>query len=140
MMRKDFAKFNLNDLQSDRPLLIAQNHLQLFTFTGTRVNRTIQLLLNIAGIKNTLDDFSSSFTIELNNQDFISKWNNLSLPLNDIDSHISALVETNSNLLNFSKWGILLPKTYQIKLVKNKYFDIEQAKLLLSTIKLINNQ
>jgi ATP-dependent Lhr-like helicase len=76
----------------------------------------------------------------LNNQDFISKWNNLSLPLNDIDSHISALVETNSNLLNFSKWGILLPKTYQIKLVKNKYFDIEQAKLLLSTIKLINNQ
>lgn len=140
MMRKDFAVFDIKDLQSERPLLTAEKHLQLFTFTGTRINRTIQLLLNIAGIKNTLDDSSSSFDIEVPKQELISKWNYLSFPLTDIDTHISTLLETNPTLLDFSKWGIYLPKSYQIKLIRNKYFDIEQTNELLSKLKLIHNE
>lgn len=140
MMRNDFAVFDIKDLQSERPLLTAEKHLQLFTFTGTRINRTIQLLLNIAGIKNTLDDSSSSFDIEVPKQELISKWNYLSFPLTDIDTHISTLLETNPTLLDFSKWGIYLPKRYQIKLVRNKYFDIEQTKELLSKLGLIHNK
>lgn len=140
MMRKDFAVFDIKDLQSERPLLTAEKHLQLFTFTGTRINRTIQLLLNIAGIKNTLDDSSSSFDIEVPKQELITKWNYLSFPLTDIDTHISTLLETNPTLLDFSKWGIYLPKSYQIKLVRNKYFDIEQTKELLSKLELIHNE
>lgn len=140
MMRKDFAVFDKKDLQSERPLLTAEKHLQLFTFTGTRINRTIQLLLNIAGIKNTLDDSSSSFDIEVPKQKLISKWNYLSFPLTDIDTHISTLLETNPTLLDFSKWGIYLPKSYQIKLLRNKYFDIEQTKELVSKLELIHNE
>ena len=140
MMRKDFAVFDIKYLQSERPLLTAEKHLQLFTFTGTRINRTIQLLLNIAGIKNSLDDSSSSFDIAVPKQELVSKWNYLSFPLTDIDTHISTLLETNPTLLDFSKWGIYLPKSYQIKLVRNKYFDIEHTKELLSTLKLINNE
>ena len=139
MMRKDFAVFDIKDLQSERPMLKAEKHLQLFTFTGTRINRTIQLLLNIAGIKNMLDDSSSSFDIDVPKQELISKWNYLSFPLTDIDTHISTLLETNPTLLDFSKWGIYLPKSYQIKLVKNKYFDIEHTKELLSKLELIDN-
>lgn len=140
MMRKDFAVFGIKNLQSERPLLTAEKHLQLFTFTGTRINRTIQLLLNIAGIKNTLDDNSSSFDIEVPKQELISKWNYLSFPLTDIETHISTLLETNPTLLDFSKWGIYLPKSYQIKLVKNKYFDIEKTMQLLKILILNNKQ
>ena len=140
LMRKDFAFFDIKDLQTERPLLTSEKHLQLFTFTGTRINRTIQLLLNISGIKNTLDDNSSSFDIEVPKQELITKWKNLSFPLTDIDTHISKLLETNPTLLDFSKWGIYLSKSYQIKLVKNKYYDIEQTKKLLSSLKLINNE
>ncbi|MCZ2248804.1 MAG: hypothetical protein LC111_08615 [Bacteroidia bacterium] len=140
MMRKDFAVFNINNLQSERPLLTTEKHLQLFTFTGTRINRTLQLLLNIAGIKNTLDDSNSSFDIDVPKQELISKWSYLSFPLTDIDTHISTLLETNPTLLDFSKWGIYLPKNYQIRLVKNKYFDIEQTKKLLSKFELIHNE
>ncbi len=140
MMRNDFSVFNIKDLQSERPLLTAEKHLQLFTFTGTRINRTIQLLLNIAGIKNTLDDSSNSFDIEVPKQELISKWNYLSFPLTDIETHISTLLETNPTLLDFSKWGIYLPKRYQINLVRNKYFDIEQTKELLSKLELIHNK
>ena len=140
MMRKDFAVFDIKHLQFERPLLTAEKHLQLFTFTGTKINRTMQILLNIAGIKNKLDDGSSSFDIIASKEDLMSKWNYLSFPLTEIDTHISTLLETNPALLDFSKWGIYLPKSYQIKLLRNKYFDIEQTKELLSTLKLINNE
>jgi ATP-dependent Lhr-like helicase len=116
ILRKDFSVFNITDLQSDRPLLTAEKHLQLFTFTGTRINRTIQLLLNIAGIKNTLDDSSSSFDIEVPKQELISKWSYLSFPLTDIDTHISTLLQTNPALLDFSKWGTYLPTTIKSNL------------------------
>lgn len=140
ILRKDFSVFKITDLQSDRPLLTAEKHLQLFTFTGTLINRTIQLLLNIAGIKNTLDDSSSSFDIEVPKQELISKWSYLSFPLTDIDTHISTLLQTNPALLDFSKWGTYLPDNYKIKLLKDRYFDIEQTAQLLSTMKLIENE
>lgn len=140
ILRKDFSVFNITDLQSDRPLLTAEKHLQLFTFTGTRINRTIQLLLNIAGIKNTLDDSSSSFDIEVPKQELISKWSYLSFPLTDIDTHISTLLQTNPALLDFSKWGAYLQDNYKIKLVKDRYFDIEETAQLLRTMKLIENK
>lgn len=140
MMRKDFAVFDIKDLESERPLLTGDKHLQLFTFTGTRINKTLQLLLNIAGIKNILDDTNSSFDIEVPKQDLISKWNYLPLPLAEIDIHLSALLETNPTLLDFSKWGIYLPEKYQIKILKDKYFDIEQTKEFLSKINLKLNE
>ena len=140
ILRKDFSVFNIQNLQTDRPLLSAEKHLQLFTFTGTRINRTIQLLLNISGIKNTLDDRSSSFDIGISKQELISRWNSLTLPLAEIDIHISNLLQTNPALLDFSKWGLYLPENYQVKLIKDKYFDIEQTGELLATMKLIENE
>ena len=140
ILRKDFSVFKIKDLQSDRPLLKEEKHLQLFTFTGTRINRTIQLLLNIAGVKNRLDERSSSFDIEMPKQELISKWSYLSFSLADIDTHISSLLQTNPALLDFSKWGTYLPDNYKIKLLKDRYFDIEQTAQLLKTIKLIENE
>ncbi len=140
ILRKDFSVFNIKDLLSDRPLLTREKNIQLFTFTGTRINRTIQLLLNIAGIKNTFDDSSSSFDIEELKQDLLSKWSYLLFPLTDIDTHISTLMQTNPSLLDFSKWGEYLPDNYKIKLVKDRYFDIEQTAQLLRTMKLIVNE
>lgn len=140
ILRKKFSVFNIKDLQSERPLLSSEKNLQLFTFTGTRINRTIQLLLNIAGIKNKLEDISSSFDIEVPKKEVTSKWNSISLPLANIDSHISKLLGSNPALLDFSKWGIYLPENYKVKLIKDKYFDIEQTKEFLTNIKLVENK
>jgi ATP-dependent Lhr-like helicase len=125
IMRNDFSVININNFQSERPLLTKDKQLYLFTFTGTRINRTIQLLLNIAGIKNTLDDSSSSFEIDASLQELKSKWIDLSIPLSDIDYHISILLTNNPTLLEFSKWGMYLPERYKIKLIKNKYQKIK---------------
>lgn len=140
ILRKDFSVFNIRDLHSERPLLSSEKNLQLFTFTGTRINRTIKLVLDISGIKNMLDDANSSFYIQVSKQELISKWSSVSAPLENIDSHISKLLKSNPALLDFSKWGVYLPEDYQVKLIKDKYFDIEQTKEFLAKIKLIENK
>jgi ATP-dependent Lhr-like helicase len=96
--------------------------------------------LNIAGIKNTLDDSSSLFEIEAPLHELILKWNSLSIPLSDIDSHISTLLAHNPTLLEFSKWGIYLPERYKVKLLRGKYYEVEQTKELLSKLKFIVNE
>ncbi len=139
-LRKTFSVFNIQKLQTDRPLLKTENHLQFFTFTGTRINRTIQLFLNIAGISNKLEDSSSSFDIEVPKQELVSKFHAITQPVATIEVHIASVLQTTPAILDFSKWGQYLPETYQIKLVKEKYYDIEQAEQLLTTIKLIDNK
>jgi ATP-dependent Lhr-like helicase len=139
-MRKDFSVFNLQDLKTGRPLLTTEKHLQLFTFTGTRINRTLQMLLNIAGIKNTLADSSSSFDIEVPKQELLAKWTSLSKPIADIDTHITNLLQATPNLLDFSKWGLYLPQNFQVKLIKDKYYDIANTEQLLTLIQPIENK
>lgn len=139
-MRKEFEVFHIMETALERPLLTTEKHLQLFTFTGTRINRTIQLLLNIAEIKNTLDNTSSSFDIEIPQNELLSTWNSLALAIANIDIHISTYLENNPTLLDFSKWGIYLPEKYKIQLIKNKYFDFDNTMEYLNTINLINNK
>lgn len=124
-LREDFSIFSVESLQFDRPLLVEEKSLTLFTFTGTRINRTINFLLNLSGIKNVLDDNSSSFELEISKREFIAKRQNLFQSLDEIDNHIANLLETNPVLLDFSKWGLYLPTKYQIALLKEKFFDFK---------------
>ncbi|UTA69051.1 DEAD/DEAH box helicase [Emticicia sp. 21SJ11W-3] len=133
-MRKDFSVFSMRNSQGERPLLIGERHSTLFTFTGTRINRALQLLLNIAGIKNNLDDESSSFELEISEREITSRWQSISQSIINIDSHIYDLLQTNPTILDFSKWGGYLPSSYQIKLIKEKYYDLEGTKEFLSRI------
>jgi ATP-dependent Lhr-like helicase len=140
ILRKEFSVFNTQNLQSDRLLLSSEKDLQLFTFTGTQINRTIQLLLNTVQINNKLDESSSSFHIEVSKQELISKWSSLALLLVDVETHISILLQSKPALLDFSKWGVYLPEKYKVKLLKDKYFDIGETTQFLKIMKLIENK
>ena len=115
------------ELNQKLETFMIETNMQFFTFTGTRINRTIQMLLNIAGIKNTLDESSSSFFIDASSKDTLFKLDALCRPLKNIDTHISNLLKTNPAIMDFSKWGAFLPDKYKAKLVSDKYFDIEQT-------------
>ena len=141
-MRKNFSVFNIQNLQVDRPLLTEENHLEIFTFTGTRINRTINFLLNLAGIKNSLDerDCRCVFHIEVPQKEFLEKWASVTQPLSDIDTYITNLIQANPALLDFSKWGTFLPIKFQVNLIKQKYFDFNNAEVLINSIKFIYNR
>jgi ATP-dependent Lhr-like helicase len=140
LFRKDFSVFKPENIHTNRFLLKTENHLCLFSFTGTRINHTLQLLLNAAGIANILNEQSSTFEIKgISESDFLLKWKTLHQYIADINIHIANLLKNNPTLLDFSKYGNCLPENLQVELLKNKYFDIEQTELFLKTIAIQSN-
>lgn len=131
-MRKDFACFNIQNLQYDRPILVKDKSMTLFTFAGTKINRTINYLLSSAGIKNTLFDSSSSFELGMPKEEFHEKWKAISQPLSQLDNHLNDLLQINPAILDFSKWGLHLPTKFKVDLVKRNYFDFKNIEQINS--------
>lgn len=139
-MRGYFANFDIANVLIERPLMVTDKSLMLYSFTGTRINQTVGFLLNINGVPNYIDNDSSSFDIELPLEEFLEKWGNILQSLSDIDNHIMAMLEKNPETLDFSKWGSYLPVGYQVNLLKQKYFDLERAEEFISRHKLVINK
>lgn len=131
-LRKDFSIFKVTNLKSERLLFVNEKKLILFSFTGTKINATIKFLLGLAGITNIIDDRSSSFELEITKNEFLKKWNTISYFLNNIDVHLENLLEASPNLIEFSKWGMFLPTKFKILLLKQKLFDFDNVKSILS--------
>jgi len=138
-LRKEFSVYNILNLATHRPLWIKETHVILFTFTGTKINRTILLLLKIAGIKSDFNDSSSSFEFDISKEELLSSWHSLLEPLAKIDIHLFDLIKTNPSLLDFSKWGTLLPDKFKVRLLKDKYYDFKKTELFLTSMKFIEN-
>ena len=138
-VRKEFAAFQIRDFQTERPLRIKDSSVELFTFAGTKINNTIYLLLNLAGFECKLDNPSSSFDIEASAIQLRTKWPTLQLAFNNIDEHLSELIEKRPQILNFSKWGSLLPIRFQVELLKQKYYDFDAAFRFIDTFKFVEN-
>ncbi len=134
ILRSDFSAFVIQDAGKERPLLVGAKYLQFFTFTGTRINRTLELLFNKAGIENYLDESQSCFEMNASIVDFFKVWKTLDVSMGQIDLYILQTLRDNPMLLNFSKWGYCLPEVYQVKLLKDRYFDIEETMKFLQRV------
>jgi ATP-dependent Lhr-like helicase len=138
-LRGFFSAFNISNTQIERPVDSHEEKAIFYTFSGTRINRTISFLLTIGGLKNYLEDQkTSSIELDVTYDDFLNKWNKQISQNIDVDFHLTQLLEEKPAILEFSKWGYLLPIKYQIQLLKQKYFDF-QALDSIRSIKFIAN-
>lgn len=138
--RRDFSIFAIQNTALERPLQIAEKKILLYTFTGTKINRTLQLLFDLVGIKSVLDDSSSMFYIHVAKHEFISKWELLLNISNTIDKTITDFLDEHPDSLILTKWGEYLPKKYQVELMKRNYYDIEAtAAFLAKRMELVQN-
>lgn len=139
-LQKEFAGFKITKFQIERPLRIKESSVELFTFTGTKINNAICLLLDLSGISYKLDASSSSFEIETSIAELREKWSALKLSPNDIENHLLDLIEKRPQIMSFSKWGKLLPAKFQMELLKEKYYNFDGANLFINSCKLITNE
>lgn len=140
IIRNDFSSFEINDLCTDRPLFIKHNGLELYTFTSTRINRTLALLLKASGLQIAINENNSVIQIHTTRDDFIDKWNILTRCFEKIDSIVEIELEQFPHILDFSKWCFLLPQKYKISLLENKYYDFEGALKFISNIRFVENR
>ncbi len=147
ILRSDFAIFNITNngksTEKQRPLLRKQNVLQLYTFTGTKVNRTLQLFFETAGIKTTLDERTSCFEISMSKSEFLLKWDKLAFQFRSKEftfNCISSFLESYPKTIGFSKYAVYLPYNYQVKVLQDTYFDVEATLSFLEGMELKYNE
>ncbi|SKC08004.1 ATP-dependent helicase Lhr and Lhr-like helicase [Sphingobacterium nematocida] len=140
-LRKEFSGFHIESLEDDRPFVLKENSIHLHTFHGSKVNKTLTFLFGQANITSRLIDSSSTIIINENEgfnwQATVSK---ISAILEDIDFHLENMVIANPALLNFSKWGHLLPRDLQVEVLKSRYFDFDSAAEFLGNVNWVHHK
>jgi ATP-dependent helicase Lhr and Lhr-like helicase len=135
-LRDEFSAFKMQNLKIERPVFVGEKYITLYTFAGTKVNRTLNLLLTKAGAKPVLNDERSLLELAMPKQEFDEVWSCMLDQFNDLDEYLSQILETNPALIDFSKWGIYLPTRLKLLLLKQRYFDIEGTTKFLIAMKL----
>ena len=136
-LRKDFAKFPIGNLSNDRPIIYSDLDAKLFSFQGTKVNRSLYFLFNLTDINASYEESSSSFKIPTNQIQLQILLKQLLLNINDIDFHLENSIRINPSILDFSKWAIYLPIKYQCEILKGKYFDFTNTKTFIENINFV---
>ncbi|SHM40644.1 ATP-dependent helicase Lhr and Lhr-like helicase [Chryseobacterium carnipullorum] len=140
-MRKDFSIYGIRSHQTDRPLFSGNDKLKFYSFTGSKINRTLSFILNRVGIENQLHESESKFEIDFSKKsEFISVLKDVNLNTINFDEALTELLDNFPDVLNFSKWGEFLPTKYQIELLKTRYFDFEGCNEFLQNLNFIENK
>ncbi len=138
-LRYDFKRFQINDFHYEKPTIEKDGKILIYTFTGTRINKTLQFLINLAGFDVSMSDHESSLEVHSNISVFDELVDKTKKIYNNIDNYLHTAIEENESLLSFSKWGKYLPIKYKCEILKERYFDFEGAIDLINNIRLIKS-
>lgn len=140
-MRTEFSVFTVSNYKFQRPLMNSNNNLNLFSFAGSKINKSIGFIYDFLGIEYQYFDHQSTFTFKQNTAaDSVNKIISYSLSDIQINNIIRKQLELNPKLINVSKWGTYLPLKFQIEILKNKEYDFEGCFNFLRNINLIENK
>jgi ATP-dependent Lhr-like helicase len=131
-LRQEFAGAGLPAAPThERPVLAKDNKLTLYTFAGTRLNRSLEFLLRALDVEFIAHEADSSFQLPLKADQLPALFEQLRLFAEDIDFQLQADVAENPMLLDFAKWSAALPLPYQCAILKERYFDFAAAQNFL---------
>lgn len=139
-MRYDFKGFKVNDFKFDCPTIEKDGKLLIFTFTGSKINKSLAFLFSLTGIQPSFDDHSSSFELEIDKSGFKNLVQEINIKYKQINDYLIEALKENESLIGFSKWGEYLPLEYQAEIVKERYFDFEDTIELINKLNLIENE
>jgi ATP-dependent Lhr-like helicase len=136
-LRQEFARFGLVEFIHERPVLVKEAKLVLYTFTSTRINRSLAFLLNCLDVTvpYEYDDPTSSFTLTLSATLLPDLLAQLQLYALDVEEHLLAAIAENPGLLDFAKWAASLPVRYQAAVLQERYFDFAGAATFLQELR-----
>ncbi|WP_312175476.1 DEAD/DEAH box helicase [Chryseobacterium sp.] len=139
-MRGEFAVFSINNFETQRPLLNSNDNLELFSFAGSKINKSIGFIYDYLGVEYDSVDHESSFTFKQHTEvDSVNKIISYSPSDSEINDVIRKNLELNPKLINVSKWGAYLPLKFQIEILKKLEYDFEGCFNFLKNIRLVEN-
>jgi ATP-dependent helicase Lhr and Lhr-like helicase len=126
-LRQEFAVHPIQDPTRERPALAREGRLRLYTFAGTRVNRSLAYLLSRLQVDHRYDEQTSSLDLkDVGAHDLpglLIRLRGLAQEVRDSQDP----PELGAGWINFSKWGAYLPEAYQWRVIKDRYFAFDEA-------------
>jgi ATP-dependent Lhr-like helicase len=123
----------------ERPVFVKDKSLIIYTFTGTKINRSLAFLLRALDVEAIPDESTSSFLLPLAAAQLPALFEQLRLFADDVDFHLRDALTRDPGLMDFAKWGASLPLHLQVAVLKERYFDFAGAQdFLLKTALLIH--
>ncbi|MCK4764417.1 MAG: DEAD/DEAH box helicase [Candidatus Aminicenantes bacterium] len=126
-----------------RPLIDAGFQVEFYTFTGSRINRTLQQLFKeLFGSDFFYDEHKSSFRLPAAGVDVSSLVEELRQLLARFEALLGKALGRRESVFEFSKWGDYLPKEFKKKILLYDYFDLPGTKAFLDnlSIKVMNDE
>ena len=114
-------------LTHERPALVKDKGLVFYTFSGTKINRSLAFLLRQLEVEFVFDDSQSSFGLAVAAQLLPALFEQLRLFAEDVDFHLRDALARNPALIDFAKWGAKLPEHLQVAVLKERHFDFAGA-------------
>ena len=124
----------------ERPVFIKDKALVLYTFAGTKVNRSLAFLLRALDVEVIPDESTSSFLLPLAPARLPELFEQLRLFIDDVDFHLRDALTRNPGLMDFAKWGASLPLHLQVEVLKERYFDFRGTQDFLLNTVLLSSQ
>jgi ATP-dependent Lhr-like helicase len=124
-------------------IVVQGGHSEFFTFTGTKINKTLrQLFIVLYGNDFFYDELKSSFRLPIDAAEFPTLLDNLKERLPKFETILSKALAKRESAFDFGKWGDYLPKELKRKMLLLDTFDIPATKAYLDnlTIKIINDE
>lgn len=139
-MRDEFSVFHFADISRERPLLCSDHKVIFYSFAGSKLNRTLKLFLDVLEMHPVHYDLDSSFEVSVSPEEFREKISRVELADFDFDMILENMLANNPAILNFSKYGKLLPLKFQIEILKNSHYDFYKGKEFLKHLRVLSNK
>jgi ATP-dependent Lhr-like helicase len=137
-LRNDFKGFVINDYSFDCPIIKKGNKLILYTFTGTKINKSLSFLFSSIDVESSLIDSECHFELNLERREIAPLIKKINEKFSQINTILKMKLSENDALIGFSKWGEYLPLEYQVEIVKERFFDFEGAIDLINNMNLVD--
>lgn len=136
-LRFSFIAHPLRTDECERPYILKEEAAEIYTFTGSRINRTLALLLKLGDVENVYDEESSMFLISnfKTHPDKLFTHIGGFLPL--VPAYVQQELEANTGRFRQSKWAPYLPLKFQGKLILESEFDLEGTAAFLQQVKFV---
>lgn len=134
----NFKSNALNAHEWQRPYIAKEHAVECYTFTGSRINRTLALLLKMGNVEYIQEEKESKFVLTDFCTDPEKLFFHLSGFLPAVPAYIqNELSEGHSGQFVQSKWAPFLPIKFQAKLILESRYDLEGTTTFLQHVKFI---
>ncbi|MGE5343183.1 MAG: DEAD/DEAH box helicase [Candidatus Omnitrophota bacterium] len=124
-LRNAFAAIPINDSVHERPVFSRGNRVDLFTFAGTRINKTLNLLFkSLFGEKYDYDENRSCFDLPVSVESMATLLMELKERLPNFEEILNDMLAQNERFFLFTKWGEYLPVLFKRQMLIQNEFDI----------------